>query len=205
MTLQFLDALTTSRGPRTYPIRQPVMAYVFESDPAMTTLPLEFRMRCDGKRLPAVVKKLRIALIRENPDIVLPAKLRNTNEFLVINHGAAGIVRRIHDQHSCLRSDRSLEHLRGEAESLVFPRVNENGPSADIVRDIGKRHPVRCRDDDVVAFIHQSRTQIEDRVLAADVHDAFGNVVAAIRSSRACCSTMAFRSSFDSADRACTS
>jgi hypothetical protein len=50
-------------------------------------------MRGDRKWLPPVVEKLRIAFIRENPDIVLPAEGRNTNELVVFDDGATRVVR----------------------------------------------------------------------------------------------------------------
>src|ERR1700704_3312259 len=54
----------------------------------------------NGKRLPAVIEKVRVALVGKKEYVLPGAQLGDASKFRVIENGAAGIVRRVHDNHS---------------------------------------------------------------------------------------------------------
>ena len=131
----------------------------------------------DRERFAAVIKEVRIALIRYKEDAAFPAKFRNAPEFLVIQNGSAGIIRRIHHDHARAWRERASKKVGGQAKAVGFLRVEENRVGIDEPGDIAERHPVGRRDDDVIAFIDDSFENVEQGVLASEINDAFGDVV----------------------------
>src|SRR6185295_10177462 len=98
-------------------------------------------------------EKVRVALIRKKEDIALAAELRDAAEFVIVENGATGVVRRVHDDHARTRRERMREELRGQSESIRFLRRQEDWIRIHKTRDVSKRHPIRRRDNDVIAFI----------------------------------------------------
>ena len=161
---------------------------------------LQIGIRRYGKRLSAIVEKMRIAFVGQQINIAVAAKPCNPAELRIVDHGATGIIGRIHDDEPRLRRQRSLENLRCQSETIGLFGGHEDRIGIDEPRDVRKRDPIRRRDDDVVPFIDHGGKDIENRMLAADVHDAFRNVVLRSELSRVLVND-GFLQLLDSADR----
>src|SRR5262245_28489921 len=97
---------------------------------------LKLRMRTDRERFAVVIDEVRIALIVQQINIPFLTEASDFDKLVIVDDRTAGIVRRIGNDEPCPRCDRLLEHLRGEAESLVLARMQEDRISADESGDI---------------------------------------------------------------------
>ena len=77
----FMMAATTGSGPSTQPTRQPVIAYVFDAEPATSTVSFAPGLRRDRVRL-AVVEEAAVALVGEQVDAALRGQVVNALELL---------------------------------------------------------------------------------------------------------------------------
>ncbi len=110
----------------------------------------------------------------------MPRVFRDRDDPLhlaAIENRAAGIRRRVQDDHLGLGRDGALDHRSGQRETFLLIGVDEHALAAGVVHHILISDPIRHRDDDFIAGIDQRLRQIENRVLAADGDDALLGVV----------------------------
>ena len=161
---------------------------------------LEIGMRRDGERLSPVVEKVRVALIRQQEDVALAAQLRDAAEFIVIKDGAARIIRRIHHDDARPGRERAREDFSRQPESVGLLRGHKDRIGIHEAGDVAKGHPVGRGNNHIVAFVHDGGENIEERVLAAEIHDALGDIVLRAEIARMLVHD-GFLELFDSADR----
>ena len=116
---------------------------------------------------------MRIAFVRQHPDIFRAAHFVNFLEFIVGYNGAARIARRIDDQHFRPGSDGASDHVGAEAKPVGRIGHHRHRRCAREENDIRIGDPVGCGNQNFVALFQQRAECIKERVLAADGHDAF--------------------------------
>ena len=118
-----------------------------------------------------------IAFVGHHPDAAILGDGDDALHLAAIENRAAGVRRRVEDDHLGLRRDRTLDHGSGQREAFLLIGVDEHALAAGVVHHVLISDPVGHRDDDFVAGIDQRLRQIEDGVLAADGDDALLGVV----------------------------
>ena len=85
--------------------------------------------------------------------------------------GSTGRVRRrVENEPARLWRNRRVQLLGCDFIILRRRRHNDDGRTASKLDDVGIAYPIRCRDDDLVAFVDGRNQRVEQSVLAARVH-----------------------------------
>ena len=176
-----LIAAITAAGPSPKPMRHPVIEYVFESDPATSTVSFAPLQRGNRVRL-AVIEETAVALVRHQPDAAARGRVRRSAQT-----PSRSSTPPLGFDGELMMTIRVLSVMYGSIIDAVrvkpfgFVGLDEHAFAAGVVDDVLIRDPVRDRDDDFVARIEQHLHQVEDDVLAAHGDDAFvGRVVGAV-------------------------
>ena len=120
---------------------------------------------------------------RSPPDVLVHVVRADDDLRVALEHGAEGlelgprirragrVARAVQDEEPRARRDRGLELGRRDLESTVDAGKYRDGRAVGDQHHVGVGHPVRRRDDGLVAGVEQGTAQVEDGLLGAARHE----------------------------------
>ena len=136
----------------------------------------------EADKLLAVIGQAVVDLIGDDIDVLLHTDLGDLLQLLAAVHHAGGVGGVVEDHALGLGGDGSGELLRSDLEVLGLGSLHHHGHAAHHADELNVADPVRSRQDDLVAGVHQSAQSHIDAGLGAvgDSHLSGGVLHAAV-------------------------
>ena len=109
-----------------------------------------------------------VDVVGQHPDLVVLDQHVGERPHLVLGIGGAGRVRRrVEDEPFGLRRDGAREGLRLQLEAVLDLGLDDHRLGAGQQHDVGIAHPIRRRDDHLVAGVERGQQRVVQHLLAA--------------------------------------